>query len=122
MSEVPIKPKKRFSFISLPRRDLSERAQLLDNFDGVPPPNNDVVFYKLLRSPSDDPPEGGDSGDRVEVWGANDYRTRVNEIARRVLGISRQPSTEFAAARKEWLQYLNVMYIAFWAPISTAAD
>ena len=122
---MPITPKSRFS-LSLPHRDLSERAQLLRNFEGVPPLNDDVLLYRLLRSPSDDPPEGRDSGDRFEAWGANDYPTKVNEIARRVLEMSGQPSTEpsieFATARKEWRQYLNVMYIAFGFYVSWEAD
>ena len=126
MPEVSITPRKEFSFISLPRRDVSERDEILRNFEGVPSLNSDnVLHYRLLRSPSDDPPEGRDSRDRVETWEADDYRTKVNDISRRVLEMSQspaEPSLDFATAKKEWRQYLNVMYIAFGPYASRAAD
>ena len=137
MTEKIIKPKDKFSFTRL-RRGPSESAQLLENFDGVPPPNDDVLFYRLLCSPSDDPPAGRDRDDRFEALGVG-YPTRLNEIVADVLEMSRQPSEttpaeptptkesvtatkESVTARKEWTQYLNVMYIAFGPYVFRAAD
>ena len=120
MSEATITPRKEFSFISLPRPDVSERAQILRNFDGVPSLNSDnILHYSLLRSPSDDPPVGRDSSDSVEIWRANDYQKVKDMVV-----MSRRPSdTESLTARKkEWRQYLNVMYIAFGPYISRADD
>ena len=125
MPEVPITLRNEFSFIS-PRGDVSERAQILGNFDGVPSLNvGNVLHYRLLRGPLDNPPKGRESRDRVEAWGAYDYLTKVNDISRRVLEMSQspaEPSLDFATARKEWRQYLNVMYIAFGSYVSRAAD
>lgn len=129
-----IKSKNDFSFIRLPDRErLSERAQLLKNFDFTPsssdsaddlPPSDDkdVRFYKLLRSPSD-PPEGKDTPDLVETLGPHEYQARVKEIAEDVVEMSRKflgapsddtleaPSDDKMRARTEWGQYLNVMYL-----------
>ena len=134
MTEVEISPRNKFSFIRLPRRGRLEGAQLLENFDGVPSPNNDnVLYYKLLRSPSDHPPDGRDSADRVEDLGADGYQNRLNQIAETFVKMSRptDPTTtgepiateeESTRVRKEWAQYLNVMYIASGPPVSGAAD
>ena len=123
-----IRPKSEFSFIRLPERlpggHLSERAQLLENFDFVPSTGgavnplpretDDVLFYKLLLSPSN-PPEGRDSADWVDVLGVDGFQERVNEIAGDVVEMSRQssgsPSIDATTVRKEWGQYLNVMYV-----------
>lgn len=113
-----IKPKNEFSFIRLPGRHQSERPQLLENFDFGSSPSggrHDVLFYRLLRSPSD-PPEGRDSVDWVDALGANEYQKRVNEIAKDVVEMSRRSSSIDTTTRKEWGQYLNVMY-AYISPL-----
>lgn len=117
MSSVPIEPRSEFSFIRLPRRGLPEGAQLLRNFNNVPPPNDDVLFYKLLCRRSDGSPDGDDSRDRVEVLEFGEYQERVNEIALDVINISRRRSEAASiesTTREEWGKYLSVMYIAFW--------
>ena len=157
-----IKPKDDFSFIRRARRGLPERDQLLKNFTNVSSLNDgNVLYYKLFRSPSDDPPEGRGPEDTVEDLGADqlEYRVRVNAIATDVVNMSRQSLRTLpteptatttgeepaatttgeeptaaaegeptatrageghtatrgfsAETRKEWAQYLNVMYIAF---------
>ena len=123
MPEVPIQPKDRFSFTRLPRRGRSERAHL-GKSEGVPPlpGRDDVLFYKLFPSGESD---GGDSRDRVEVLGADRYQARLNEIARGIVEMSRQPSETSpiqSTARKEREKYLNIMYIAFGPYVSRAAD
>ena len=140
MTEVTIiKPKDDFSFIRRARRGLPERDQLLKNFTGVSSLNDgNVLYYKLFRSPSDDPPEGRGPEDTVEDLGADKYQPRVNAITKDVVNMSRQslitqPTVMEPAAttitggvsektRKEWTQYLNVMYIAFRSYASRAVD
>ena len=124
MPEVPIQPKDRFSFTRLPRRGRSERAHL-GNFEGVSPlpGRGDVLFYNLF--PSGDQPDGGDSRDRVEVFGVDRYQARLNEITRSIVEMSRQPSETSpsqSTAGGERGKYLNVMYIAFGTYTSRAAD
>lgn len=125
MPEVPIQPKDRFSYARLPRRGRSAAAQFLENFDGLPPPNerDDVLFYKLF--PAGGQHDGGGSGDRVEVLGADRYQARVNEIAREIAEMSRQPSESPAiesTTGRERGQYLNVMYITFEPYVYRAAN
>ena len=124
MPEVPIQPKDRFSFTRLPRRGRSERAHF-GNPEGVAPlpGRDDVLFYRLF--PSGDQPDGGDSRDRVEVFGVDRYQARLNEITQGIVGVSRQTSETSpiqSTAGEERERYLSVMYIAFGPYISGAAD
>ena len=123
MIRAEIKPKNEFSFIRLPDRGcLSERAQLLGNFDITLSSSgsaDDVRFYKLLRSPSD-PPEGQDSPDSVGTLKPPEYQARVNKIAEDVVKMSREylgtPSDDTTRTRTAWGQYLNVMYLYIFSP------
>lgn len=72
-----------FVFIRTPRESRSDRALLLENFNLGIVGQNDVLFYRLFLTPSDNP---SNEEDKVEVKRDGEARAKVNEIVAAVGG------------------------------------